>query len=476
MRPSTSFLLSLAATLLVGLLLVPRGAMAQTPPFSANCPVEPATNTPIVPGEVFTGNNCNLYTDGDIDSFTFEGTSGVTYQFAIGLSGGSNDICMTLYNPGQKQFYSKCTNRFCYGCNTYSVVDTPPALTVSGTYTIVVTEPSNGTQNYAVSLQQVYPFPLYAAPICKFDNPVPGNVAQLADTNFFTFPAYTTGTYQVKATLNGGSSDICLNVAEPNDASAGSGCTNRYCYGCNTYSVSIQFQPPQDGTDLASIQVAGNDGTQQYTFEVACVVGNCPPPVCLPPAPALCSLSDSPSYNTTSGALNLKFGVWNAQEGTTANWNAWLTDESGNNNITSIASESIPYSKKAQTISETVPGLATEGAVGVLSTLTTAGQGIVCSSWAAINPIPRITSLSPPSATAGAAPLILSINGTNFVPTSTVTYNRVAHTVEYLGPTELQIALNASDLATAGSYPVVVTNPAPGGGHSNTVDFTVTKP
>src|ERR1700758_950547 len=44
------------------------------------------------------------------------------------------------------------------------------------------------------------------------------------------------------------------------------------------------------------------------------------------------------------------------------------------------------------------------------------------------NPIPGITSLSPSSTTAGAAAQTLAINGTNFLTTSTVTYNAVAHT------------------------------------------------
>lgn len=476
MRMSTNFALALA-TLLFGLLLVPRAAVAQTPPFSANCPTEPVSNTPIVPGEVFTGNNCNLYTNGDIDSFTFEGTSGDSYQFAIGLSGGSNDICMTLYNPSQKSFYSGCTSRYCYpNCATGSVVHTQ-ALTATGTYTMVVTEGSNGTQNYAVSLQQTYPFPSYATQVPKLNDPLNGNVAQPTDTNYFTFSGYTTGTYQVKATLSGGSDDICLYVNGPSDASVGSGCTSRNCYpNCATGSVTVQFQPSQDGLYLEAVQVAGNVGTQTYTLDVSCVVGTCPPLVTVTPTPPLCSLTDSPSYNTTSGALNLKFSVWNEQEGATATWNAWLTDQSGGGSMTSIASESIPYSKKAQTIPETVTGLSMEGVVGILSTLTTASQGVVCSSWASVNPVPTITSLSPPSATAGASPMILTINGTNFVPTSTVTYNGVAHKAEYVGPTQLLIALNATDLATAGNYPVVVTNHTPAGGKSNSVNFTVTAP
>ncbi|MGD1211252.1 MAG: hypothetical protein ABR973_07850 [Candidatus Acidiferrales bacterium] len=92
------------------------------------------------------------------------------------------------------------------------------------------------------------------------------------------------------------------------------------------------------------------------------------------------------------------------------------------------------------------------------------------------NPIPNITGLSPASATAGAAAQTLTINGTNFLSSSTVTYNSAAHAATFVSATQLTIQLTASDQATAGSYPVVVTNPTPGGGASNAVNFTVNAP
>ena len=92
------------------------------------------------------------------------------------------------------------------------------------------------------------------------------------------------------------------------------------------------------------------------------------------------------------------------------------------------------------------------------------------------NPAPSITSLSPSSATVGAAAQTLTINGTNFMSSSTVTYNRVAHTATYVSSTQLTTPLSASDQATAGTFAVVVTNPAPGGGASNFMNFTVNDP
>jgi len=89
------------------------------------------------------------------------------------------------------------------------------------------------------------------------------------------------------------------------------------------------------------------------------------------------------------------------------------------------------------------------------------------------NPVPSITSLSPASAAVGAAAQTLTITGTGFLSSSTVTFNGAAHTATYVSSTQLTISLTAADEATAGSFAVVVTNPSPGGGASNAVDFKV---
>lgn len=89
------------------------------------------------------------------------------------------------------------------------------------------------------------------------------------------------------------------------------------------------------------------------------------------------------------------------------------------------------------------------------------------------NPIPAITSLDPPSAPSGHSAQVLTIDGADFMPTSTATYNGVPHTFTYASAGQGAIPLTSGDQAAAGSYPVVVTNPPPGGGASNAVDFSV---
>lgn len=89
------------------------------------------------------------------------------------------------------------------------------------------------------------------------------------------------------------------------------------------------------------------------------------------------------------------------------------------------------------------------------------------------NPVPSVSSLSPTQQTAGSQSQTLTINGSNFVQGSAITYNGAAHAAAYVNTSQLTTSLSANDLATVGSYPVVVTNPSPGGGASNSTDFNV---
>ncbi|HLZ42538.1 MAG TPA: Ig-like domain repeat protein [Candidatus Sulfotelmatobacter sp.] len=89
------------------------------------------------------------------------------------------------------------------------------------------------------------------------------------------------------------------------------------------------------------------------------------------------------------------------------------------------------------------------------------------------NPLPSITSLSPTQVAAGSQIQTLDINGSNFLSSSTVTYNGTLHNSSLRSPTQIQIALAASDVATNGQYPVIVTNPSPGGGSSAPMNFAV---
>src|SRR5580700_1758184 len=89
-------------------------------------------------------------------------------------------------------------------------------------------------------------------------------------------------------------------------------------------------------------------------------------------------------------------------------------------------------------------------------------------------PTPTITTISPNSAVAGGAAFTLTINGTNFVAGSMVNFGGSAPATTFITSTQLTAAIPAASIASAGTMAVTVTNPAPGGGTSNAVNFTAT--
>src|SRR5882724_50363 len=88
-----------------------------------------------------------------------------------------------------------------------------------------------------------------------------------------------------------------------------------------------------------------------------------------------------------------------------------------------------------------------------------------------INAAPTISSLSPTCATAGGAQFTLTVNGTNFVSTSTVKWNATALATTFISSTQLTATVPASLIATAGTASITVTNPC--GATSSAVTFTI---
>jgi len=91
----------------------------------------------------------------------------------------------------------------------------------------------------------------------------------------------------------------------------------------------------------------------------------------------------------------------------------------------------------------------------------------------ASNPIPNILSINPTNKIAGSSGFPLTVNGTNFNSSSVVRFNGSNRVTTYVNSTQLTASILSSDLLTAGSYPVTVFNPAPGGGTSNASIFTI---
>ena len=93
-----------------------------------------------------------------------------------------------------------------------------------------------------------------------------------------------------------------------------------------------------------------------------------------------------------------------------------------------------------------------------------------------VNPAPILTSLGPNSATVGDPGVTVTVMGGGFVEDSTVLFDGVAQPTTFVGGMTLEVTVTAAQLAAAGTFNVTVFNPAPGGGTSTALPFTVNNP
>ena len=89
------------------------------------------------------------------------------------------------------------------------------------------------------------------------------------------------------------------------------------------------------------------------------------------------------------------------------------------------------------------------------------------------NPIPILAHLTPSSATAGTTSMTFTVEGTGFVPETVAQWGGSPRTTFYVSPTALRMQINRNDLALGGIFNVSASNPAPGGGPSGSLPFTV---
>ncbi len=92
--------------------------------------------------------------------------------------------------------------------------------------------------------------------------------------------------------------------------------------------------------------------------------------------------------------------------------------------------------------------------------------------------IPTITSINPSTVTAGSPAFVLTVTGTNYIATATVSVNTFALVPSSQTATQLQVTVPANLVTTAGPLPVQVINRSAAGGPqpSNTVTLTVAPP
>ncbi len=161
--------------------------------------------------------------------------------------------------------------------------------------------------------------------------------------------------------------------------------------------------------------------------------------------PTISITSLSPTSATAGGAqFTLTVNGTNFLTGATVQWN-------GTALTTTFVS--------ATQLTATVPAgdIATAGSANVTA-VNTGGTPSGATAFAINAPTPTITSLSPPSATAGGAQFTLTVNGTNFLTGATVQWNGTGLATTVVSNTQVTAVVPASDIATGGSANITAIN------------------
>jgi trimeric autotransporter adhesin len=124
----------------------------------------------------------------------------------------------------------------------------------------------------------------------------------------------------------------------------------------------------------------------------------------------------------------------------------------------------------------TAGDIAAAGTANVTVFTPSPGGGQSGMPFTVANPIPAISGISPTNSIFGGAAFTLTVNGSGFVSASVVRWNGADRTTTFVNGTQLTAAISASDVASAGTANVAVFTPAPGGGASNAVPFTISNP
>jgi len=134
----------------------------------------------------------------------------------------------------------------------------------------------------------------------------------------------------------------------------------------------------------------------------------------------------------------------------------------------------VTSSQVTATITKDDIGAAGFGSVSVSTPgLVVASPSLVFPINGANNPAPSIGSLSPSSVAAGGTDLEVLVQGSGFVASSFAEWNGIPLATAYLSGGRLIAMVPASDMVSATTAHITVTNPAPGGGTSGSATFTV---
>jgi hypothetical protein len=280
------------------------------------------------------------------DAFTLNGFTTGTYEVSITYTGGGINVCMYLYYPGTitPNALSGCTS-----ANTYAFQFTPPK---DDNYMVLV----NGAGNDATVSYNL-------------------EVTCVLGTCPNKEPTTTTLTSSPNPSADGQSVTFTA-VVSSGEGAPPNGETVSFMSGKTVLGTGTLSNGTATFSDSKLTPGATTSVTAVYPGEVNFLASTSNTVKQVVAGP--CTLTDSLKYSASTKTLTMKFTVGNTVATT---WNIWLTDQ---NTMEELFSTSEPITTPPESITKTTT-LSAEGKVGVLSTLTTPTDGIVCASWVQIN-------------------------------------------------------------------------------------------
>ena len=396
------------------------------------------TNNPAPPvfdllwGEVQTGSIASTTAS---DTYTFQGTKGDTLDFTL-LGSGLNPKFRINRPDGSLLIQSNNDGPY---CDWTTVQLNNVSLPSTGTYTALFGD-------------------------CK-------------DTH--------TGTYTISSLCIG----TCLLPApvitsvSPSSALRGSGGFTLTVNGSNFVHVNASSVVQWNGTDLSTTWVNTGQLTAQVPAsdlnveQIDCVTVYTPPPgggtspcasftaynpapgsaIVVAPNSATLRSADVPITVTGTSFVTDSTVVWNAN---TSQATSLATTYVSSTKLTAIVPASdLATAHSCVNIYVNNPGVSGGNPPGGGSSSTKC--------FTINNPVPATSGISPVSTPAGGVAFTLTVNGSNFVSTSTVNWNGSSRLTTFVNSGQLTASILASDIATGGTANITVTNPTPGGGTSN---------
>ena len=273
-----------------------------------------------------------------------------------------------------------------------------------------------------------------------------------------TFPGQLVGTQSnpkpVTLTNTGNRTLIITNIATSGDFSQTNTCGTSVAAGANCV-VNVIFAPTKKGARTGALTITDNATGSPHWVSLTGTGAVNPVPVGTSLAPSSANAGDPQFTLTVTGSKFLSSSV--------VQWN-------GSALATTFVS--------AQQLTATVPAsdIANAGTAAITVSNPPPGGGTSNTLTFTINNLaPTEISLSPDNQIAGGTDFTLTVSGANFVNASTVQWNGSA-THHLFNNTTVTAAITAADIASAGTASVTVTNPPPGGGTSNSVNFTINNP